>query len=191
MTLRELEAFGSVEEILAAGPRAPERREPLLPEHEGAPDADHAGRPRTRTGTASRSRRRRDSSERRAMAPVGCYPVREIGSLERREHGESLTTSAPDRRRDRRAGVARRGPRPTMRVDYYHTGNDKEERFSLDRVVIEPLPWAGQPGAPARQHQPRQVLLRGASTRPAAAPLYSRGFAPSTASGRRRPRPRR
>jgi hypothetical protein len=31
----------------------------------------------------------------------------------------------------------------TMRVDYYHTGNDKEERFSLDRIVIEPLPWAG------------------------------------------------
>jgi hypothetical protein len=33
----------------------------------------------------------------------------------------------------------------TMRVDYYHTGNDKEERFSLDRVVIEPLPWPGNP----------------------------------------------
>jgi hypothetical protein len=33
----------------------------------------------------------------------------------------------------------------TMRVDYYHTGNNKEERFSLDRIVIEPLPWAGNP----------------------------------------------
>lgn len=32
----------------------------------------------------------------------------------------------------------------TMRVDYYHTGNDKEERFSLDRVVVEQLPWPGQ-----------------------------------------------
>ncbi|HKP47910.1 MAG TPA: IgA Peptidase M64 [Pyrinomonadaceae bacterium] len=31
----------------------------------------------------------------------------------------------------------------TMRVDYYHTGNDKQEIFSLDRVVIEPLPWPG------------------------------------------------
>src|SRR5580765_363384 len=31
----------------------------------------------------------------------------------------------------------------TMRVDYYHTGNDKQEYFSLDRIVIEPLPWAG------------------------------------------------
>ncbi len=31
----------------------------------------------------------------------------------------------------------------TMRIDYYHTGNSKEERFSLDRMVIEPLPWPG------------------------------------------------
>lgn len=36
----------------------------------------------------------------------------------------------------------------TMRVDYYHTGNAKEERFSLDRIVIEPLPWAGNPSRP-------------------------------------------
>lgn len=33
----------------------------------------------------------------------------------------------------------------TMRVDYYHMGNEKEERFSLDRVLIEPLPWPGHP----------------------------------------------
>ena len=31
----------------------------------------------------------------------------------------------------------------TMRLDYYHTGNSKQEYFSLDRVVIEPLPWPG------------------------------------------------
>ncbi len=31
----------------------------------------------------------------------------------------------------------------TMRVDYYHTGNHIEETFSLDRIVIEPLPWPG------------------------------------------------
>src|SRR2546430_4632138 len=36
----------------------------------------------------------------------------------------------------------------TMRVDYYHTGNDHEERFSLDRVVVEPLAWAGNPARP-------------------------------------------
>ena len=36
----------------------------------------------------------------------------------------------------------------TLRVDYYHTGNAKEERFSLDRVVLEPLPWPGNPARP-------------------------------------------
>jgi hypothetical protein len=34
---------------------------------------------------------------------------------------------------------------PTMRLDYYHTGNSSQELFSLDRVVIEPLPWSGSP----------------------------------------------
>ena len=33
----------------------------------------------------------------------------------------------------------------TMRVDYYHTGNATQEQFSLDRVVVEPLPWPGDP----------------------------------------------
>lgn len=31
----------------------------------------------------------------------------------------------------------------TMRLDYYHTGNPNQELFSVDRVVIEPLPWPG------------------------------------------------
>lgn len=30
-----------------------------------------------------------------------------------------------------------------MRLDYYHTGDVKQEVFSLDRIVIEPLPWPG------------------------------------------------
>ncbi len=33
----------------------------------------------------------------------------------------------------------------TMRVDYYHSGNATEEHFSLDRIVVEPLPWPGDP----------------------------------------------
>jgi hypothetical protein len=33
----------------------------------------------------------------------------------------------------------------TLRVDYFHTGNDHQETFSLDRVVLEPLPWPGNP----------------------------------------------
>jgi hypothetical protein len=36
----------------------------------------------------------------------------------------------------------------TMRVDFYHSGNAREERFSLDRVVLEPLPWPGNPAKP-------------------------------------------
>ena len=30
-----------------------------------------------------------------------------------------------------------------MRLDYYHNGNLKQESFSVDRVIIEPLPWPG------------------------------------------------
>src|SRR6266436_6415682 len=31
----------------------------------------------------------------------------------------------------------------TMRLDYYHTGGHQQELLSLDRIVIEPLPWPG------------------------------------------------
>ncbi|HET9528310.1 MAG TPA: IgA Peptidase M64 [Pyrinomonadaceae bacterium] len=34
---------------------------------------------------------------------------------------------------------------PTMRLDYYHTGDASSEVFSVDRIVIEPLPWPGDP----------------------------------------------
>lgn len=37
----------------------------------------------------------------------------------------------------------------TLRLDYYHTGNAGQEIFSLDRIVLEPLPW---PGSPAHPH---------------------------------------
>jgi len=33
----------------------------------------------------------------------------------------------------------------TMRLDYFHTGNATQEIFSVDRVVVEPLPWPGNP----------------------------------------------
>lgn len=33
----------------------------------------------------------------------------------------------------------------TVRVDYYHSGNSKQEWFSLDRTVLEPLAWPGNP----------------------------------------------
>jgi IgA Peptidase M64/Peptidase M64 N-terminus len=40
------------------------------------------------------------------------------------------------------ASVAFAAP-ATMRLDYYHTGNTQHEIFSVDRIVIEPLPWPG------------------------------------------------
>jgi hypothetical protein len=64
----------------------------------------------------------------------------------------------------------------TMRVDYYHTGNDTEERFSLDRVVVEPLPWAGNPKRPIDDTNLGKYFFEvvdAASGRT----LYSRGFA--------------
>nr|MBP7618526.1 hypothetical protein [Geothrix sp.] len=34
-------------------------------------------------------------------------------------------------------------PPRTLRVDYAHTGNAAAERFGVDRIVLEPLPWPG------------------------------------------------
>ena len=39
--------------------------------------------------------------------------------------------------------VATQAAPATMRLDYYHTGDARQELFSVDRVVIEPLPWPG------------------------------------------------
>lgn len=67
-------------------------------------------------------------------------------------------------------------PAQTMRVDYYHSGNDKQESFSLDRVVIEPLPWPGNPNHPLDTTNAGkyffEVIDKASDT-----PLYSRGFA--------------
>src|SRR5262249_33636911 len=66
-------------------------------------------------------------------------------------------------------------PPPTLRVDYMHIGNTLESRYALERVVIEPLPW---PGNPAR---PIDSTNRGNSFFEVVDPksgrvLYSRGF---------------
>ena len=69
----------------------------------------------------------------------------------------------------------RSGERGTMRVDYYHTGNAKEERFSLDRVVIEPLPWPGNPQRPLDTTNAGKYLFE-VVDKASGRPLYSRGF---------------
>ncbi|HMI87703.1 MAG TPA: IgA Peptidase M64 [Polyangiaceae bacterium] len=69
-----------------------------------------------------------------------------------------------------------RGTRRTMRVDYSHSGNATEEHFALERVVVEPLEW---PGNPTRAIDETNLgkyffeVIDSASHRV----LYSRGFA--------------
>lgn len=63
----------------------------------------------------------------------------------------------------------------TMRVDFYHTGNATEERFSLDRVVVEPLPWPGNPSEPLDRTN-RGKYFFDVSDSASGRVLYSRGF---------------
>jgi hypothetical protein len=64
----------------------------------------------------------------------------------------------------------------TMRVDYYHTGDASQEVFSIDRVVIEPLPWPGNSSQTIDSSNLGKYLfeVRDAKTKQL---LYSRGFA--------------
>ncbi len=63
----------------------------------------------------------------------------------------------------------------TMRLDYYHTGDATHEVFSQDRVVIEPLPWPGNPRHTIDDSNSGKYLfeVRGRATNRI---LYSRGF---------------
>jgi hypothetical protein len=54
----------------------------------------------------------------------------------------------------KRAQTPRAAP-ASLRVDYFHSGNDKMEMFSLDQVVIEPQPFSGN------LRQPVDSTLRG------------------------------
>ena len=75
--------------------------------------------------------------------------------LDRLERGDEscprrlvLTSRAGGRLAVPAASGSARGARDapaTWRVDYYHTGGLGLEAFSLDRVVVEPLPWPGNP----------------------------------------------
>ncbi len=63
----------------------------------------------------------------------------------------------------------------TMRVDYLHTGNALTEQFALARILIEPLPWPGNP------NRPIDTTNRGVNLFEVVDPktnrvLYSRGY---------------
>jgi hypothetical protein len=64
---------------------------------------------------------------------------------------------------------------PTMRLDYFHTGNATQELFSVDRVVIEALPWAGNPAKPIDTTN-RGTYFFEVKDPSSQRVLYSRGF---------------
>jgi len=72
--------------------------------------------------------------------------------------------------------IATQAAPPTMRLDYYHTGDAKQELFSVDRIVIEPLPWPGDPSKAIDGTNMGKYFfeVRDQKTHRA---LYSRGFA--------------
>src|SRR2546425_4952399 len=64
----------------------------------------------------------------------------------------------------------------TMRLDYYHTGNSAQEVFSVDRVVIEPLPWPGDLNRNIDDTNLGKYFFE-VRDQKSGRPLYSRGFA--------------
>ena len=63
-----------------------------------------------------------------------------------------------------------------MRLDYYHTGDASQEVFQRRPIVIEPLPWPGDPAQAIDTSNLGKYLfeVRDAKTKQV---LYSRGFA--------------
>jgi hypothetical protein len=64
----------------------------------------------------------------------------------------------------------------TMRLDYYHTGNARTELFSVDRVVVEPLPWPGNLARSIDHTNLGKYLFEVVDPKSEQV-LYSRGFA--------------
>lgn len=63
----------------------------------------------------------------------------------------------------------------TVRVDYFHSGNADSELFSLHQVVLEPLPWPGNP-ARAIDTVRRGYFMYQVEDPDSGHVLYSRGF---------------
>ena len=63
----------------------------------------------------------------------------------------------------------------TMRVDYVHSGNALQDRYALERIVIEPLPWPGNPARPIDTAN-RGVNLFEVVDQKSGEVLFSRGF---------------
>ncbi len=63
----------------------------------------------------------------------------------------------------------------TLRVDFLHSGDATVERFRLDRVVVEPLPWPGNPARAIDTSNLGQYFFE-VSDAATGRVLYSRGF---------------
>lgn len=70
--------------------------------------------------------------------------------------------------------LASAGPR-TMRIDYYHGGNSHDEWFTLDRTVLEPLEWPGNPAKAIDESQLGNFMVE-VREQSSGKLLYSRGF---------------
>ena len=74
------------------------------------------------------------------------------------------------------AAVSASGAPRTMRLDYDHTGNATEERFAVDRIVVEPLEWPGNPARTIDDTNFGKYFFEVADQATGRV-LYSRGFA--------------
>ncbi len=63
----------------------------------------------------------------------------------------------------------------TLRLDYYHTGTAKSETFAVDRLVVEPAPWAGNPSRPIDETNLGKYFFE-VIDRASNRVVYSRGF---------------
>jgi hypothetical protein len=66
-------------------------------------------------------------------------------------------------------------PPRTMRVDFYHSGNAAAEQFALDRIVVEPLPFPGNPNRPLDDTNRGKYFFEVADAASGRV-IYSRGF---------------
>ncbi len=64
----------------------------------------------------------------------------------------------------------------TFRVDLFHTGTATEERFAVDRLVLEPLPFPGNPARPIDDTNLGKYFFEVRDLRTNRV-VYSRGFA--------------